>query len=321
MSLRIALLMMQKNERLLLDHWIAYHRTLVGPASIFIFDNGSTDPQTLTILRAGEASGLSVNRSHDKQKDYYDRGIIFANLIKQLDATNPHDFYFPMDCDEFLACEMDGKPSCQRSNIERTLEKLKGSEKVLSVPHKHVNSPYHKNRYSKIAWCRKCFFARDACESLSDGFHEGRSHLGEERLDSDITYFEFHYKPYSDHLRLSQQKVEYLLPDLKRRTLFEYAKKKRSNHHAAVALLQSEYTYLRSFDKQTQTHTDSSLLQRFAELGIDSTALFDSSDNQNNLRRAMLLARHLQLQAWDAAVSLYYGYRSMGSAIKRLLRQ
>jgi hypothetical protein len=43
MSLRIALLMMQKNERLLLDPWITYHRSLVDPASIFVFDNGFTD--------------------------------------------------------------------------------------------------------------------------------------------------------------------------------------------------------------------------------------------------------------------------------------
>ena len=65
---------------------------------------------------------------------------------------------------------------------------------------------------------------------------------------------------------------------------------------------------------------DSSLLQRFAELGIDSNALFDASDNPNILRRAMMLARHLQLQSNDASVSLYYHFCSKTSAIKRLLR-
>jgi hypothetical protein len=321
MSPRIALLMMQKNERLLLDPWITYHRSLADPASIFVFDNGSTDPQTLAILETAEASGVSVNRRFNQQQDYFKCGLIFAETIKQLDNRDPHDFYFAMDCDEFLACDQAGRISCSLNDIDQVLARFANSRKVLTIPHKYVNSPYHPNRYSNITWCKKCFFAKGACASLEHGFHQGCSIAGSEELETGITYIEFHYKPYSEHLRLSGQKIEYLLPDLKRRTLFEYAKKKRSNHHAAVALLQSEYTYLRSFDKQTQTHTDSSLLQRFTELGIDSTALFDSSDNQNNLRRAMLLARHLQLQAWDAAVSLYYRYRSMGSAIKRLLRQ
>jgi len=320
MSLRIALVMMQKNERLLLDYWLSYHQVITDPASIFVFDNGSTDPQTLAILREAKANGINVNKNYDRQKDYYDRGIIFAALIKQLDAVNPHDFYFPMDCDEFLACEMDGKPSCLPSDIKKTLEKHKKSDKVLTLPHKHVNSPYHKNRYSKTESCKKCFFARDACEFLSDGFHEGRSHSGEEYLESNITYFEFHYKPYSEHLRLSRQKIEYLLPDLKRRTLSGYVKKRGSNYHAAIALLQSEYAYMRSFDTQTQTCMDSTLLLRFAELGIDSAALFDPSDNKNILRLASLLAKHLQLQAGDIAVSIYYRYRSTASAIKRFVR-
>ena len=87
MSLRIALVMMQKNERLLLDYWLSYHQVITDPASIFVFDNGSTDPQTLAILRAAEESGISVSRDYSRQKDYYDRGIIFANFIKQQRTT------------------------------------------------------------------------------------------------------------------------------------------------------------------------------------------------------------------------------------------
>jgi len=56
------------------------------------------------------------------------------------------------------------------------------------------------------------------------------------------------------------------------------------------------------------------------KLGIDSNALFDTSDNLNILRRTMMPARHLQLQSNDAAASLYYRFRSKASALKRLLR-
>ena len=320
MSPRIALLMMQKNERLLLDPWITYHRSLVDPASIFVFDNGSTDPQTLAILDAAEASGVSVNRSFNQQQDYFNCGLIFAETMKQLDDRDPHDFYFAMDCDEFLACDQAGRISCSLNDIDQVLARFANSRKVLTIPHKYVNSPYHPNRYAKTTWCKKCFFARGACASLEHGFHQGCSIAGSEELETGITYIEFHYKPYSDHLKLSRQKIEYLLPDLKRRTLSEYVQTKRPNFHSAIALLQSEYNYFHSFNKQHQTRMDSSLLQRFAELGIDSNALFDASDNPNILRRAMMLAKHLQLKSNDASVSLYYHFRSKTSAIKRLLR-
>jgi hypothetical protein len=320
MSLRIALLMMQKNERLLLDPWITYHRSLVDPASIFVFDNGSTDSQTLAILEAAEASGVSVNRSFNQQQDYFKCGLIFAETIKQLDNRDPHDFYFAMDCDEFLACDQAGRISCSLNDIDQVLARFTNSRKVLTIPHKFVNSPYHPNRYAKATWCKKCFFAKGACASLEHGFHQGRSIAGSEELETGITYIEFHYKPYSDHLKLSRQKIEYLIPDLKRRTLTEYVRTKRSNFHSAIALLQSEYSYMHSFDKQPLTRMDRSLLQCFAELGIDSNGLFDTGDNLNILRRAVMLARHLQLQFNDAATSLCYRFRSKASAIKRLLR-
>jgi len=320
MTLRIALLMMQKNESLLLDPWINYHRALVDPDSIFIFDNGSTDPQTLAILKAAEESGLSVNRSFDQQQDFFKTGTILAEAIKQLDQSDPHDFYFPMDCDEFLACDLDGRISCSIHDIEDALANLTYSNKVLTIPHKYANSPYHPNRYTKTTSSKKCFFARGACESLDHGFHQGRSIAGSEELETGITYLEFHYKPYLAHMRLSRQKIEYLLPNLKRRTLSDYAKRLRSGHHAASALLQSEYTYLCSFDKHTETRMDSSLLLRFAELGIDSTALFDHSNNHNVLRCASLIVRHLGLQISDSVMDLYYRCRSLARAIKRLFR-
>jgi hypothetical protein len=119
MSLRIALVMMQKNEGHLLEAWITYHRNLVDPASLFIFDNGSNDAHTLTILRAAEKTGIAINKDFCQDKDYFERGIIFCNLIKQLDRDDPHDFYFPIDCDEFLATKKISRP------LSRTLLKAR----------------------------------------------------------------------------------------------------------------------------------------------------------------------------------------------------
>ncbi|MEB3193794.1 MAG: glycosyltransferase family 2 protein [Cyanobacteriota bacterium] len=319
MSLRIALVMMQKNEGHLLGAWITYHRNLVDPASLFIFDNGSNDAHTLTILRAAEKTGIAINKAFSQPKDYYNRGIIFCELINQLDRDNPHDFYFPIDCDEFLAADLNGKLSCDREDIESALESLTESKKVLSIPHKYLNNPYSPNAYTKVSHCPKCFFAKDACESLVDGFHAGRTRWGPEQQESNITYFEFHYKPYSDHLRISLQKIIYLLPNHKRRTLANYIQTRQSNFHAAMALLQSEFSYLRSFETQARSLTDPNLLQRFADLGIDSTPLFDQRGTPGPLRRMKLRARHQLLQAGDHMATLTDQLRARARALKRVL--
>jgi len=292
---------------------------MIDPGSIYIFDNGSTEPQVLAILAQAEIQGIQVIRRHAQPSDYFDCGTIFAKLIRQLDKDDPHDFYFPMDCDEFIACNKDGKISCHINDIEVSLKTLLGSKKVLTIPHKLCNSPYHPNRYSRITWCNKCFFAQDACESLAHGFHEARSRSGAEQVKSLITYVEFHYKPYQEHRRLSQQKISFLLPDMKRTTLRNYSKTKRSNHHAASVLLQSEYAYIRSFRSQPETFTDTALLQRFDQLGIDSSPLFDTNIFNSPIHRILLLLKHVQLKFGDEAVKHWGQTRNIASKLKRSL--
>jgi len=319
MSIKIALIMMQKNESLLLEPWIRYHADLICTSSIFIYDNGSTDAQTLKILATAENMGLKINRTYNHQKDYYARGEIFADLIKNLDASNAHDFYFPIDCDEFLACDLDGKLSCQRDDILTSLAPLVRDGKVLTIPHKYVNSPYHINRYSKITTCKKCFFAQGACEALSDGFHEGKSKNGSQERQTKITYIEFHYKPYADHMRLSAQKIDYLIPTLSRKNLAAYAKSKRSNYHAALALLESEYSYRRYFANQPSTTFSSCLLDRFKDLNIFTDPLF--SEPSKNTRKAQIAikAKHLAMKAQDIAEEALAHLRSIAGLVKRRL--
>jgi hypothetical protein len=319
MSLKIALIMMQKNESLLLEPWIRYHVDLIGTSSIFIYDNGSTDTKTLTTLADAENIGIKINRTYSHQKDYYARGEIFADLIKSLDASNPHDFYFPIDCDEFLACDIDGKLSCQRDDILASLAPLIRDGEVLTIPHKYVNSPFHINRYSKITNCKKCFFAQGACEALSDGFHEGKSKDGNQERQTKITYIEFHYKPYADHMRLSAQKIDYLIPRLTRKNLAAYAKSKRSNYHAAHALLESEYSYRKYFANQPSTTFNSCLLDRFKELSINAGPFF--SDQSTNTCKAQIAirAKHLAMKAQDKAEEVLDHLRSIAGFVKRRL--
>lgn len=55
---RVACTLMQKNERALLRPWLEYHGHLFGMSNIFLFDNGSTEPNVLQLLNEYEARAL-----------------------------------------------------------------------------------------------------------------------------------------------------------------------------------------------------------------------------------------------------------------------
>jgi hypothetical protein len=320
MSLRIALIMMQKNETILLDPWLRYHEAMIPAQSIFVFDNGSSDLETLRILREAESRGILVNRSHNQLQDYFARGTIFSEFINHLDRDDPHDFYFPIDCDEFLACKLNGRLSCSRDDLDRSLSDFIRNDNVLTMPRKYFNSPYHPNRYTEKDWSRKCFFAQGACATLVDGFHSGTSKAGSDQVETNIIYIELHYKPYQEHRRISKQKIEYLVPNPTRRAIANYAKTLRSNAHAAAALLESEYSYLNYFKNEHPTIYDESLLNRLNELNLDTTKFFSDS-NVNSLRfQVKILAQHLGLMSLDFADAIFIKLRSIAGKAKRLIR-
>lgn len=319
MSLRIALIMMQKNETILLNPWLRYHEAMVSAQSIFVFDNGSSDPHTLATLQAAECRGVTVNRKYNQPQDYFNTGIIVAELINHLDRENPHDFYFPIDCDEFLACKVNGHLSCSREDLDRSLSEFIGNDKVLTIPHKYVNSPYHRNRYSEIEWCKKCFFAQDACNSLVLGFHNGTSKSGSAEAETNITYIEFHYKPYLEHRKQCKQKIEYLVPNPSRKALTAYVKSQRPNFHAATALLESEYSYLHSFKNQSKTFLDFSLIYRLKELDVDVSNLFSDSNARSLPYQTKIVAQHFYQKTIDLAGQVILILRSLAGKTKRLI--
>ena len=242
MKLRIAMLMMQKNESLLLEPWIRYDTALTAASSIFIFDNGSSDPRAIETLNSAEKAGIRIVREHAKPEDYLNTGTISSQFINQLDTESPHDFYFPIDCDEFLACLTQFGPSFEPEDIEAVLTPYLGSPNVLTIPFKYYNNPYLRNQYTKNDNAQKCFFAQGTCGDLSHGFHEAKTHSGSSQCSTPITYFEFHYKPYQKHRLLSFQKIENVFgspQNISRKELTHYAATKKINYHCPLELLQT----------------------------------------------------------------------------------
>lgn len=319
--LKIALLMMQKNESFLLEPWTRYHEAITDAGSIFLFDNGSSDPHVLSILAAAEERGVNVNREYCTHSDYMNCGSIFADWIQHLDAHNPHDFYFPLDCDEFLACRHQGSLSCDREVLDAVLTPLLNSRQVLTLPCKYVNSPYHPNRYSPETSCKKCFFAKGSCKHLGHGFHEAESQEGRAERTTEITYIDFHFRPYQECMRLSLQMVAPLLVNTSRRSIYDYSRTNRQNCHSAKALLQGEFTYYLHFLLQRDVVISNSLLDRFTALGIDHRPLFSSVNVYSFQRLLRLCLIDAWSRIWDEGVEIYYRTRLFLGRQKSRLRE
>lgn len=90
--MRIACVMMQKDETILFDPWFFYHADLLGPENLFIFDNGSKSTSVIQSLQRARRNGANVIWEYSSRHEYRERGSLIANFIQQLDHSNPFDF-------------------------------------------------------------------------------------------------------------------------------------------------------------------------------------------------------------------------------------
>ena len=316
MNLRIALLMMQKNEDILLGPWIRYHAKFTANASIFIFDNGSSNPGVIYTLAEAEQAGIHVIRQYNKTEDYLNTGNIFSKFIQNLDRQNPHDFYFPIDCDEFLACQTKSGLSCRTEDLHNQLMPWLGSQQVLIIPSKHYANPYQPNRYIETNHTQKCFFSQGTCESLSHGFHKATTAAGHGQQITTITYFEFHHKPYPQHRQLTTQKLEPIFRGkaMSRRNLTEYAATLKTNFHCALELLQTEYDYIRYLAKNSSREEHRCLLDRFSELQINPSPLFTNSPLISRRKTITLITKSWLTKIVDTVN--YHRFRNFATQAK-----
>lgn len=271
--MRIACIMMQKNEASLLWPWIRYHAELFGAENLYIFDNGSSCDSVLGCLQKAVALGVHVDKRYWRQDDFNRKGEILTELIQSLDAEGRYDFYLPMDCDEFVACAINDGLSLEKEDILATLASHQGSNCVLMISHKLHNNPCRPNVFSLNLSSKKCFFARNTCEWLDKGYHHGRARNGGTQVATDIVYVEFHYRPYRSQRDANRQKLTGLVPDFSRRSLKIYAEKRRSGFHCARELLLSEHDYIKQFIDTKEIILFSQIFSRFEVLGVSTEPL------------------------------------------------
>ncbi|WP_426959665.1 glycosyltransferase family 2 protein [Muricoccus radiodurans] len=247
--MKIAAVLMQKNEADLLPIWVGYYGEQFGRENLFIHDNGSDDPQVLAFLDRIEAEGVFVERRFDTPEDFANKGGILAAKIRQLDAEAPRDFYFPLDCDEFLGVRDEkGNVSFEMADIEAELRPHLDCPDVLTLAGGYDNHPGEPGRYVYKGGRKKCFFARDACVDLDLGFHRGRSKTGQIYVPTRLVNAHFHFKPFDTLRAHARQKLVGRVPDFREETLRAHKEARGKGMHLVDHLLYpDEAAYVAAF--------------------------------------------------------------------------
>jgi len=262
-NFRICILMMLKNEADLALSWVKYHGSIFGFENLYIFDNGSDDEATLSAVRYAQESGANCYFDKSTFEDFKNKGAIFANLIKELDSKDPYDFYFPLDCDEFLAAKVDGNYVHDLEGISQSLAKYENSPDQLKVGSCPTNNPLKKSYYKIDLQQRKFFFAKGTCVSLDRGFHHGITKSGI-TVTTEIVYFHFHYREFLSIQFHSKKKLEGAIKSFDKATLSAY---RGSSFHLTQYLLQDEKSYYDQFSKWEHEYIPS-LESKFEALGL-----------------------------------------------------
>ena len=265
--MRVACLLMQKNERRLLKPWIAYHSWLFGLDSLFVFDNGSADPVVVDILENYREHGLNVDYSTKTRADFEGKGNIVAETIQNLDAGQaPYDFYFPLDCDEFIVAAPAGALTLGKEAVTEALQPYLNERRVLAVSSLYTNSPDHLDRYLPEE-ANKCFFARSACLTLDAGYHSGRTRHTDERVRTPIAYVEFTFRPYCEYQFFARQKLRERLPEFTKVALGAHKAARGAGFHLVDYVLMDREEYEASFSDNDRVHFPD-LRRTLSELGV-----------------------------------------------------
>ncbi len=240
--MKVALLLMIKNEVHLLSAWIDYHHRLFGAENIHIFDNGSDNPNTLEILNRWASRGINVSYDYSSPLDFKNKADVYLKKIRELESLGV-EFFFPMDCDEFIALETAVGVSIEKSLIFKELENYKDNRHILRIKLAYDNSPLSPGKYVKSSQ-KKCFFTANVCKTSDHGFHDSVSFdFGRDYIVTNVVYIHHHFRLYDDYIRAARDKLTPWTTDFGRESLLRFKNESRPGYHLINALLADEIIY------------------------------------------------------------------------------
>ena len=205
--MKIACLMMQKDEGDLLEPWLQYYSALFGSESLYLWDNASTESNVCATLQNWQSRLGGLRLDLVTPADFRRKGVILGDKIKELDKNLSYDYYIPLDCDEFIGViKCDGVISFEREDIFSEFEKFTSETRVLGVDTAFYNLPGRPDLYWKSGY-QKSIFRAGTFKVMDHGFHEGLSKLSEGRASTKLVYMHLHHKPHTQIVEHSRNKV------------------------------------------------------------------------------------------------------------------
>lgn len=205
--MRVACLIMQKDEEDLLEPWLKYHGNLFGAENIFLWDNGSSSLKVERILDEWSSLLGAVIKDETSEIAFRRKGVILGQKIKDLDQDAPYDFYIPLDCDEFIAVEDGaGAVSCKKEDILNEIAKYRSETKALDVSKSYYNLLGRRDSYWKTGF-QKTFFRAGTFKQMDHGYHHGESKLEAGREQTSLVYIHMHHKPHATIVAHSRNKI------------------------------------------------------------------------------------------------------------------
>lgn len=244
---RVACIMMQKNEGLLIEPWLRYHGYLFGYENLFVFDNGSDDPDVIHTLKRFEVVGVKVDWRHTSPTDFDRKGHIVGDLIKGFQESSRYDLVFPMDCDEFITIIGQNGIQYSRNEIAAHLNDLARPGPMIKVRHCLDNRPGFLDLF-RLTGFDKCIVPIGNFQSIDHGFHQARDTLSSDYLSCNIVYTHLHYKPFTLVKKHAQDKLN---PFVDASDMEELRNFSGVGRHLVRFFFMSEETYYNSLGDYT----------------------------------------------------------------------
>jgi hypothetical protein len=240
---RVACIMMQRDEALLLQPWLVYHGYLFGFENLFVFDNGSTDASVIATIERFAAVGVNFDLSYREEGDYERKAELMIDTINRLDGCGKYTAYIPMDCDEFLVSFDDGGLNCSRFAIGDCLDQILPEDRILRIGTLLYNIPGFIDRYYAQDLA-KIMFTGGVVEHLEHGNHKARTTKSQDYVNVSLTYLHFHNRPFRDMIRFASLKLQNRVNVNDRNALLNY---RGHGEHLIRYFSMSERDYVASF--------------------------------------------------------------------------
>lgn len=261
----VKVMMMQKDEGPRLTRWLAHYGHIFGMENLIIFDNGSHDPLTLSLLKEAERHGSHVRYDLRRTGDFREKGQHFTNVIASLDHDIHYDFALPVDCDEILCVFTEDGLSLHKNDILAEFERLTPYRSAFTIHLSLFNVPQKDGWYAPRRLFPKGFVPAHCGARIDNGHHFPVSNEDPTATLTRFTYLHHHHRPYQEMMRRARAKLALEVDDISDlEKLREHERQGLPGGHLVHTILQTRRRYNATYDNEIQLYFQGSgvLLRR-----------------------------------------------------------